>query len=563
MNWRYLNLLSGLLIFVCVFLTYGLSYGQSGCGCPLPGQCSPCNGGISKLTLAYHGVIPLTVRVYDNSSMPFIGVVQPGTNFDVIAESGGKFSGTDVYIWIGGSFHHNIPITCGGLSFDPTTNYGWFTIVSAESKDGGTLCCSTNNGANNPPTIFGCPTDIQVVAGSTCSMPVSWIEPQTDQCAIFTSTHSPGTVFSPGTVTVTYTATNSNNKSSTCSFNVTVIDTTKPVLVSGPAPITLNADASCMAVATWTAPTFSDNCTSTPLITSTRVSGSSFILGKTDVTYTAKDVAGNTTQYTFSVTVKDVIPPTVTNCPADVVLTVTGNCKAKASWTPPTFTDACPGMVNVTPSHNPGMDFPVGTTEVTYTAVDLASNVTQCKFNVVVKDQVKPVMSGCPQDITVTTSAPPGAVAVDWSLPTATDECALASLVGSHEPGATFPIGTTTVTYTATDISGNTSVCSFNVTVGWENASLDIVQLLTPDGNTVNDEWVIGNIEKYENNKVIIVDRWGNVIYSATRYDNERNIWKGENGSGHLVPTGTYFYTISIHSGPSVFEKKGFIEVVR
>ena len=39
------------------------------------------------------------------------------------------------------------------------------------------------------------------------------------------------------------------------------------------------------------------------------------------------------------------------------------------------------------------------------------------------------------------------------------------SIVASHEPGSFFAVGTTTVTITATDTAGNTSNCSFDVTV--------------------------------------------------------------------------------------------------
>jgi hypothetical protein len=55
---------------------------------------------------------------------------------------------------------------------------------------------------------------------------------------------------------------------------------------------------------------------------------------------------------------------------------------------------------------------------------------------------------------------------VFWQPPTITDFCPGFSVVTSHFPGTQFPVGqTTTVTYTATDGSGNTSICSFTVTV--------------------------------------------------------------------------------------------------
>ena len=47
----------------------------------------------------------------------------------------------------------------------------------------------------------------------------------------------------------------------------------------------------------------------------------------------------------------------------------------------------------------------------------------------------------------------------------ATDNCGVTNLVSSMASGSTFPVGTTTVTNTATDASGNTTSCSFTVTV--------------------------------------------------------------------------------------------------
>ena len=86
---------------------------------------------------------------------------------------------------------------------------------------------------------------------------------------------------------------------------------------------------------------------------------------------------------------------------------------------------------------------------------------------------------------------------------------------------------------------------------------------MTPDGNALNDAWIIGNIELYKDNKVTIVDRWGSVVYSETGYDNEVKAWHGRNTQGTVVPSGTYFYTISVRSGNETTESRGFIEVVR
>ena len=112
-------------------------------------------------------------------------------------------------------------------------------------------------------------------------------------------------------------------------------------------------------------------------------------------------------------------------------------------------------MTYTTRSHAPGATFPVGTTAVTYTFTDGNSNTSTCTFNVIVQDNTPPVISGCPTDITVQTGA--GRLTCNqtasWTEPTALDNClgSMTYTTRSHAPGATFPVGTTAVTYTFTD----------------------------------------------------------------------------------------------------------------
>lgn len=79
-------------------------------------------------------------------------------------------------------------------------------------------------------------------------------------------------------------------------------------------------------------------------------------------------------------------------------------------------------------------------------------------------DVTAPVISNCPTDVTVTATSGCSA-AVNFTAPTATDNCGTATLTSNYSSGDVFPVGTTAVTYTATDGSGNTSTCTFNVTV--------------------------------------------------------------------------------------------------
>jgi hypothetical protein len=81
-------------------------------------------------------------------------------------------------------------------------------------------------------------------------------------------------------------------------------------------------------------------------------------------------------------------------------------------------------------------------------------------------DTTAPVID-CPADIVVTLPANSAATSmpVNFNV-TATDSCSTTVNVNtSHASGSTFSVGTTTVTATATDPSGNTSTCTFNVSV--------------------------------------------------------------------------------------------------
>ena len=77
-----------------------------------------------------------------------------------------------------------------------------------------------------------------------------------------------------------------------------------------------------------------------------------------------------------------------------------------------------------------------------------------------------PVLSGTPSTQNVNTDAGSPNATVSWTPPTASDNSGDAvTLTSDHSPGDTFPIGTTTVTYTATDAYGNTATATFNVVV--------------------------------------------------------------------------------------------------
>ena len=267
-----------------------------------------------------------------------------------------------------------------------------------------------------------------------------------------------------GTNTVTLTAEDECGNTSTQSLTITVQDTEDPT-IDAMADINLNVDAGlCTAVATWTDPSTSDNCGIQGIAYST-ASGSAFPLGATTVTATVTDNAGNTATTSFTVTVTDNESPVISNMPANISQSNdAGVCAGAVTWPMPSATDNC-SVSSFTSTHSPGDQFAVGTTTVTYTAIDGSNNTTTASFNVTITDDEDPTISGMPANITQTADAGVCTAAVSWTDPTAGDNCAVATFTSSHNSGDTFDVGTTTVSYTATDIHGNTTTSTFDVTV--------------------------------------------------------------------------------------------------
>ena len=112
-------------------------------------------------------------------------------------------------------------------------------------------------------------------------------------------------------------------------------------------------------------------------------------------------------------------------------------------------------------NHGPGF-FSVGTTPVIVTAANSAGMVSDT-FYVTVLDTIKPLIY-CGPDIYILADSNDCNPIVFWDEPSASDNCSF-TITSSHIAGDHFPIGSTTVSYTVTDSSGNSSSCSFNVTV--------------------------------------------------------------------------------------------------
>ena len=185
--------------------------------------------------------------------------------------------------------------------------------------------------------------------------------------------------------------------------------------------------------------------------------------------YTTFAVDGNLANdtSTSAIAINDATPPTI-SCPSNITVNAAGGtCAATVNYSTPTFSDNCSGAsINRIAGPASGASFPVGSTTVTYRATDAAGNTSNCSFTVTVTDNQNPTIS-CPSNITANAAAGTCSATVTYSTPSFGDNCPGASIsrIAGPASGASFPVGSTTVTHRVTDAAGLTATCSFTVTV--------------------------------------------------------------------------------------------------
>ncbi len=93
-------------------------------------------------------------------------------------------------------------------------------------------------------------------------------------------------------------------------------------------------------------------------------------------------------------------------------------------------------------------------------------------------------------------------------------------------------------------------------TIETHPTDFNIPEGFSPNGDGVNDLFVIRGILKYSNNTIVIFNRWGNKIFEATPY---QNTWDGRSAFGLKVggdelPVGTYFYILDLGNSTDVIK---------
>ena len=299
-----------------------------------------------------------------------------------------------------------------------------------------------------------------------------------------------------GDTVVTFSVTDSSGNMTTDTATITVVDTTAPVIVAPPdisveGDTTGGADPMNAAILAFLAgATVSDMVDGE--LTITNDAPDLFEIGDSVVTFTSTDDSGNTGTTMATVTVTDTTSPMLT-VPDDISVEgdTTGGADATgtaiaAFLAGATATDTVDDDVAI--AHDGPMVFPVGATTVTFTAVDDAGNETTGSAIVTVTDTTAPMLT-IPDDISVEGDATGGAEATNEAIVSFLAGAAATDIVDddvtiSNDAPALFAVGSTVVTFTATDDAGNQTEATAMVVVTDSTAPT----LVVPDDVTVEGD---------------------------------------------------------------------------
>ena len=114
-----------------------------------------------------------------------------------------------------------------------------------------------------------------------------------------------------------------------------------------------------------------------------------------------------------------------------------------------------------------------------------------------------------------------------------------------------------TYTVSITDVNACKNTATFSLTVS--DCYVEVPQLVTPNGDGKNDAFVVKNLFLYPKNRVQIFNRWGDIVFQASNYQNN---WKGtfDVGNGALLPASTYYVIIEFNDGKTQ-AYRGYIQL--
>ncbi|MFZ9056769.1 MAG: hypothetical protein ACO2ZG_02945, partial [Flavobacteriaceae bacterium] len=289
------------------------------------------------------------------------------------------------------------------------------------------------------PTIVA-PIDINTNSDfglCTASGVVLGVPITSDNCNIHSFSNDAPEVFPTGVTTITWIVSDTYGNINIDTQIVTISDNESPTITAPNDIISADCDVEIGI------PVTSDNCA---IHSFSNDAPAVFPTGVTTVTWTVSDTSGNINTDIQIITVLDDEAPTITS-PANITVNADlGFCSASGVVLGiPVTTDNC---ATHSYSNDAPAIFPIGVTTITWVVSDTSGNVSTALQFITVNDNNSPIITA-PADINTASCT------FDIGLPIVSDDCS--SVTYSNNAPIEFPSGITTITWTASDTSGNIS----------------------------------------------------------------------------------------------------------
>ena len=336
---------------------------------------------------------------------------------------------------------------------------------------------------------------------------------------------APGTLLSDFMTEITITVTDDTGNQSQASFNVVKKDNTAPEFTSNHPDHSLVPDENCQAIL----PDYTDeikatdNCDDELEITQSPAAGTIIEGATNEVTITVSDYNDNSNKISFNVKVIDSIAPEISSPLNDKTIYANENCQVELpDYTKDvTISDNCDTEIDINQSPAAGTQISESTI-VTLSATDDEENTSEVTFNVNIQDDENPVIS-CIQNQDIELNADETSYVVsgtEFDPLTVKDNCGIESITNDYNnqstlADASFNTGTTTVTWTVEDNTGNQAQCSVDITI---NTSTEIREYQHQDisiyPNPAKNKLTI-NGNKHSLTKIILKDLTGKTLIQA------------------------------------------------
>lgn len=288
-----------------------------------------------------------------------------------------------------------------------------------------------------------------------------------------TATTDADTSFSIGVEAVTYTATDSAGNSNTCQFDVTVNDKYAPVATNCPSNGSINQSNGSLNPNKDTPLIWQENFTATGdlVLSQSSTATATLNVGPNTITYTAADAAGNIGTCEYIITLIDDVAPQITCPTATTLYTPSNSATADWSWDFTSLTTGEASLQFVSADLQNALtgtsSLSIGPHEFGIQILDEANNSSPCTVIVNIVDNVAPLVdcSGAGSQKRLLDAQATTAPVTFGDIARSDNSNAGVELSGDYSSGQNFPIGTTTVTITATDNSNNSAQCTFDIIV--------------------------------------------------------------------------------------------------